>query len=464
MPLMPETPVVDSERVSWLMTGTVVVALSVFLSLFVIVGADCYWLVALGDDIAEHGRVPVGIPFAAARSDDWPNVLVLAQLILAGIHSLGGAALPITQIVVDAAALLLLALGARRAGASDRATAVVLVLVAFGSLASLAIVRLQVLSLVPFAVLLLLLREDERSPGRRIWLVPALVALWTNLHGAVLLGVAVTGAYLLFSRLRVRPAETVAVGVATVLALLVTPVGLRTVDYYLGVMENEAAVRGTGLWARPTLSNPFDVLMIVAGALLLVLALRRRQRVWEYVVLLGLAVGTLTAARHGVWLLMAATTPAALTLTRRRRAVGADRDASLRGPVVALLASAVVAAAVVLPRGDDVLPAEPDLVDAVADRVGDRVVLAPEPLAESLAVAGVTVWAADPIDAFDHDVQRAFLDFLDGGPDATRAVAASDAVVVEEGSEAEELMASQDGFDSEPLVDGWVLHVRRESS
>ncbi len=140
--------------------------------------------------------------------------------------------------------------------------------------------------------------------------------MWSNLHGAVLLGVAVAGTYLLFGRLRIRPLETVLVGVATLAALLVTPVGLRTVPYYLGVFENEAAKRATGLWARPSLSNPFDVMMILAAVVLLAAIVRRPPRLWECVALAGLAVGTLMAARHGVWLLMAAAAPAAVALTQ----------------------------------------------------------------------------------------------------------------------------------------------------
>jgi hypothetical protein len=126
-----------------------------------------------------------------------------------------------------------------------------------------------------------------------------------------------------------------------------------------------------------------------------------------------------------------------------------------------LTLSALVSVVLVLPRGDQVLPADPSLVEAVTDRVGDRVVLAPEPLAESLAVAGVTVWAADPIDAFAPEDQRAFLDFLEGGDEAVRAVDGSNAVVVEDDSDAAELMASQEGFESSPLMEGWTLYLRR---
>ena len=35
------------------------------LAYFATVGADCLWLVALGDRIREQGHVPDGIPFAA---------------------------------------------------------------------------------------------------------------------------------------------------------------------------------------------------------------------------------------------------------------------------------------------------------------------------------------------------------------------------------------------------------------
>ncbi len=449
-----------AKRTPWGLTGIAIVSVCVFFSIFVRVGADGYWLVAMGDLIAGDGRVPDGIPYAAAPTDGWPNILVLAQLIMAGLNAGGGAVLPLAQIVIDALALSLLAVAARRHGASDRATALVLLLVGLGALTSLAVVRLQMLSLIPFALLLLLVWSDDRAPSRRIWLLPALVALWTNLHGAVLLGVAVAGSYLVFGRLRHRPAETILVGITTLLAILLTPAGLRTVEYYRGVLDNEAAQRGTGLWAPPSLSSWFDVLMIVAAVLLVGAACRRRRKVWEYVVLLGLAVGTITAARHGVWLLMTAAVPAAAGLSR---APGKATSTRVSSVALTVGAASTLACVMVLPRGDAVLPEDPALVDAVVARVGDRVVLAPEPLAESLAVEGVTVWAANPLDAFEPEDQAAYLDFIEGGDMAARAVAGSDVVVVEDDSDAAELMDDIDGFDTEPLTDGWTLHLRRSS-
>ena len=52
-------------------------------------------------------------------------------------------------------------------------------------------IRGQLFSLPLFAVCVLLLRAETREPSRRIWLLVPLLALWGNLHGAVLTGAAV---------------------------------------------------------------------------------------------------------------------------------------------------------------------------------------------------------------------------------------------------------------------------------
>ena len=68
-------------------------------------------------------------------------------------------------------------------------------------------------------------------------------------------------------------------------------------------------------------------------------------------------------------------------------------------------------------------------VRAVAD---GRPVLADEPLAETLAQAGLTVWASNPIDAFPREVQAQFLDFLHDGAVPAAASDVDVAVVKDE--------------------------------
>lgn len=421
---------------------------------FAAVGSDSYWLVALGRDILRGGAIPDGVPFAAAPSAGWPNVLVVAELLLTAVAYPGPWGLVALQLVVDALVLVLLAAAARRAGASDGATAVVTALAALGSLPALVSVKLQVLSLLCFVALLALLRAEHHRPSRRIWLLVPLVAGWGNLHGAVLMGLAVAGCYLALSRLRRAPVQTVAVGLACVAALFANPALVRTGSYYVGVLGNEAAQRGTQLWARPSFGDPFDVLLLASGAALLLLALRSRPPLWELVAMLGLAGATVTSARHGVWLLLAALVPAARALTRRPNgADGADGAPRADGtdrvpPVVAvagLAALVTVTAVIVSGRGPSLSPSnDPRLLDTVAQVARGRVVLADEPLAESLAAAGSTVWLSNPIDAFARRDQAAFLDFLSGT--GGTALGQVDVVAVTSGSPADALVAGSSRF------------------
>ena len=83
-----------------------------------------------------------------------------------------------------------------------------------------------------------------------------------------------------------------------------------------------------------------------------------------------------------------------------------------------------------------------EAVHTISSLAGDRVVLAPEPLAEDLAAAGVTVWVSNPIDAFRPEDQAAYLDVWLGREGGRRAIAASDVVVATPGSPAHRLAVS----------------------
>jgi hypothetical protein len=428
---------------------------------FAVVGADTYWAVALGRDIVRAGVIPDGIPFAAAPSAGWPNVPVLGELVLAGLAQPGPVGTVAAQLVVDAVALVLLALGARRAGASDAATAVAVALTAIGALPALASVKMQLFSLALFPVLLLLLRADHRRPTHRIWWVVLVIAAWGNVHGAVLLGVAVTGAYLLLSRLRRSPVETLAVGLASLVAVAANPALFQTVHYYAGVLTNEAARRGTELWARPNPGNLFDLLLIGAGAVLVALALLSRPPLWEVVSILGLLVGTVSSARHGVWLLMVCAAPAALRLSRRSQSSVTRRSPAV--PVVAGLAVLLGGAGLLWTRQDALNPSgNPDLVNAVKSAAKRQAVLADEPVVESLAAEGVRICLSNPIDAFQRSDQAAYLDFVSGvvTGNSKALLDAAEVVVVRTGGPADGPVSMDARFAPERSVAGWTVYTR----
>src|SRR5947208_1748060 len=177
------------------------------------------------------------------------------------------------QVVAVAAALAILAWDLRRAGADDLGGALVLLLVVLGALQALVVIRSQLFSVLFFPTLIALLRIEARKPSARVWLLLPLLALWSNLHGAVLIGLAVAAAYLVFERGRRQPFLGATVLGGSAFAICATPALQHTPDYYLGVLLNEAARRGVQLWAPLSPSSGFDLLLLATGVTLAMLAL-----------------------------------------------------------------------------------------------------------------------------------------------------------------------------------------------
>ncbi len=446
---------------SWRWTLVALVLGVAVVAQFVSVGGDWDWLVAMGDHVRRTSAVPDHVPFAVADTSEWHDVPVLAQLVASGLHDLGPRAVVVAHLVATCGALAVLGAAARARGASDAAVAGALAAVVLGSLSTLGVVRAQTFSLLPFALLLALLVRQHRRPDRGVWWSVPLVAVWGNLHGAVLLGVCVLGAYLVVDRLPRRPVETVAVGAASLLALCLTPQLWSTPAYYLAVLGNVSAERREGLWARPSLGSPFDVVMLLACVVLVVAVLRRRRSPWEYVAVAGLCLATASAARHGVWLLflLAVLAPAPAPDGARLR-----RADVVRGALAVSLAGVAVAVPVALLRGPAVLGAPPEVVEQVVEVArdgGSASVLAPAPLSEALAVSGVPLWAGNPLEAFRRADQAAFLDFIDGDAGGRVAVGHADLVVVAEGSRPESLVREDPAFEPRPCGPGWTCYLRR---
>jgi len=440
----------------------VVIAVCAFLVLIaaaVTVGADTMWLVALGDRIADRGRLPRGFPLAVADTSSWFNVPVLGELTFAGAHRFGALGLPVTQLALDAATYVVLARGAVRSGASACASAVVLSVASLGILPALVVIRAQTLSLVPFCLLLVLLRSEHRSPSRRIWLLPGLIAVWGNLHGAVLVGVALACCYLVFSRSPRRPRSAILLLAMLPIAVCLNPAGPHSLSYYRGIFGNAAARRGSELWSSPSIHHPFDVVMLGAVLVLLVLFLLRRRPGWEYLAALGMAVATVSVARNGEFLILFLVAPAshALTLVTSRgpRAAGvlplpADPvGRTQRVVAVVVCVAAVSGCALILNGARD---------RAIAH---GQVVLTSEPLAEALAAHGVRVWMSDPIDAFSRADQQAYLDFLAGGGPAAGYALAQARFVVAGTATPPAALAAASGFIVRAVVDGYTVFARK---
>ena len=183
---MPEAAEGERPRRRFPLAEAVVGVWTVLIAGLVILGADLLWVVAMGDAVRRDGGIPDSIPFASAPQLDWPNPVVLAELLLSFVDDVGWWGLPALHLALVACALTVVVSDARRLGARELRTALVVSLAVIGCSSALVVVRFPSLSLVPFVVLVWLLRRQSERPTRVVWVVPALVVLWGNLHGAVL--------------------------------------------------------------------------------------------------------------------------------------------------------------------------------------------------------------------------------------------------------------------------------------
>lgn len=431
----------------------VVAVAAALVALVATIGADALWLAALGREIVERGSIPDGVPYATAPTSGWPNVLVLAELAFDALLGVGDRGLLLAQLVAVTAALGVLAVDMRRGGASDASAAAILLAVVIAALPALVVIRLQLFSLALFPLLVALLRAEARAPSRRIWLLVPLFALWSNVHGAVLVGLAVAVSYLALSRARELPLEAGGVLAASVLALFATPALTRTPEYYRGVLENEAARRGFGLWAPLSLTSAFDLIFIAVAVVVVALALRGRPALWELAAAAGLAFLTLRTARSGVWLLFLVAVPAARAL-RLRFGVAPRIALPLVLPAAVLVVFGVVSGPLDARRDDAVVR------EALA-RARGTAVLAEPLLAEQVVVAGGRVWVANPIDAFRPADQRRYLDWLQARQSGDAALAhARRVVLVEDGSDVDERLAANKAFRAAMRGDGAAMYLR----
>jgi hypothetical protein len=437
-------------RLSWL----AVAAGSAMCAAVAAVGADARWLAAVGEVIVRVGRIPSSIPYAAAPSHDWVNVPVLGELVFHWLEAAGGdRALIAAQAVAVALTLTLLLRDMRAGGATDSARALVIVAVPFAVPSALFIVRAQLFSLPLFALTALLLRTETRDASRRIWLAVPLVALWSNLHGGVLIGLVVLTVYLLLERFRYAPWTACGALLASWSALFATPALARTGDYYLGVLHSEPATSGFGLWAPLSLHRPLDVVFVVFAVPLVYLALRERLRLWEVVCLALLAVATVNAARNSIWLILFAAVPAACRfhvrdIPRRRVLVAA----AWLFPLLVIVAAFTRAPAQVV--------AGPTLRAKAEQIAAGRPILADAENAEQLAVDGRRVWIANPIDAFSRGDQRTYLDWLRGHAGGEALLRHNDVVLVDVGSTVQRRLARRHDFREVARDSAAVLYRR----
>jgi len=173
--------------------------------------------------------------------------------------------------------------------ASSARTATLVVLAFFAVAAPTLALRPQLFAIVLFAATLRILVERSRHP-RRMWLIPAMAALWANLHGSFPLVVVLVGLAWLdeVALLRIptpaghpRPrlprrllgsTGLALIGAFSALATLVTPFGIDAWRYIENLARDPAITSEISEWRPPSPLDPggavfYLSLLVVLGVL-----------------------------------------------------------------------------------------------------------------------------------------------------------------------------------------------------
>jgi hypothetical protein len=339
-----------------LLGATAVILLAVAPFLY---GGD-FWLNLVGGrEIVDHGLPAVDTLTVFGQGREWVDQQWLANLTFYGLERVGG--LTLTSIVgvgfvVGSFGLAYMA--ARWRGASQRAT----VLVMFLALTSATFgysVRAQLLALPLYVVSLWLLVDGAAGIRARTFLIVPIIALWANLHGSVVLAVALSAWLAIVDvverrRLALPMAPLLALLAAA--ALVMTPYGpVDTIQYYRLLLLDPPFADLIAEWKRPelnVLTAPFWFLAALTVALV-IWQWRRLSRFDLGALALTLA-GALSAVRGVVWFALTAVVllPTAIEVAFRLRDV--STRPRLNRAIAALTGVVVLGAGVVVVgRGDD---------------------------------------------------------------------------------------------------------------
>ena len=238
MPHGPAAPALDrgagawalAERLGALGPGLVVVVAATF-ALRRLDNTDTWWHLSGGRWIAQHGRIPSLDPLSYTVADHpWINVQWLYDVLLYGLHVLGGPSLLVVASMLAYTGAVALMVHTMRQRASPLVTTLL------GSWAVLAsqdrfAIRPEMASFLLLQVVLWIYVTGREPASRRLWALVPVMILWANTHALFIVGVVVIacqmGAALLGRLDRAVTRRVLASGAAAIAATVVGPFGVH---------------------------------------------------------------------------------------------------------------------------------------------------------------------------------------------------------------------------------------------
>jgi hypothetical protein len=196
---------------------------------------DLWGHLRFGQAVLGQGHLTLSDSYSySAPGHLWRNHEWLAEVTMAWFYNLLGVfGLKLMKLVCTAATILFVALADSETGASPSIQSNVLIAAAVALMPQMQF-RPQLFTFALLSVVLWILWRDSRRGSAPLWLAIPILALWANLHGGFIVGLATLGIY---------------AGVRTLQDLL----GGRGVRRGLGLMAVTAAA------ALATLLNPYGI-------------------------------------------------------------------------------------------------------------------------------------------------------------------------------------------------------------
>jgi hypothetical protein len=208
---------------------------------------DLWWHIRFGQAVLSQHHLVLFDPYSySAAGHYWNNHEWLAEVLMAAIFNHAGAfGLILLKLACTAIVIIALAAALAETGSST--------LVQFAVLIGAAVVikphiqfRPQSFTFALLAVLIYLLTSDAYRRTGRLWLAIPILALWANLHGVFIMGIAAIGTYSAISGLQdvmvgrgfARAIRLAAITVAATLATLATPYGFGNWEMVGRALQN----------------------------------------------------------------------------------------------------------------------------------------------------------------------------------------------------------------------------------
>lgn len=290
---------------AWLSLGLVVYALVLINGSLLLGDSDTYWHIAVGKWILAHGALPHTDIYSFTKAGEpWVSSSWLAQILYAASYRAAGWAGPVilaSASIATAFALLALNLGARIPAKAAVTIACVALLLSVSHLFA----RPHVLVMpVMVAWVSGLLRASERAEAPSFWLLP-LLALWANLHGSFVFGLALVVPLALDAlwnaeKLR-RPSLALLWGVfalAALAACCVTPYGWGSILASRKILDLGELLHLIYEWMPADFSHFGPLEACILGALALGLSYGVRLPPPRIVLLVGLLHMALSHVRN----------------------------------------------------------------------------------------------------------------------------------------------------------------------